>query len=246
MCSHVESIDDFTSGDVLCLNCGLVLDKIYISSTVENLDSKENTDFAMICRNNSREKDIREGVIDFINRTNIHSSFSEDITNNAIKVLSRFSHFPSILVIASACFVTLSKTKYPITLTKIENIVCENKRDKKNLFKMIVSLYQPGIYPNLSLHVANSALQGLELKFQDIESIKKNIFQLKCEYCTYSPLTVVGGHTILYFEDKQTLTFSSICFHIGVSKTAIYAYINPQRHKCLNNWKDVYKQLSSR
>ena len=132
------------------------------------------------------------------------------------------------------------------SMSKIENIVCENKKDKKNLFKMIVSLYQPGIYPNLSLHVANSALQGLELKFQDIESIKKNIFQLKCEHCTYSPLTVVGGHTILYLEDRQPLTFPSLCSDIGVSKTLIYAYINPQRHKCLNKWKEVYEKLSSR
>ena len=131
MCSHIESIDDFNSGDVLCLHCGLVLDKIYVSSTAEYLSSKENMNFGRISNKNSREKHIRENIIDFINKTNIHNSFLDEITDNTIKILSRFSHFPSILVIASACFVTLSKTKYLITLTKIENIVCQNKRGIK-------------------------------------------------------------------------------------------------------------------
>ena len=38
MCSHSEYIEDHTSGDVVCLTCGLVLDKIFLSSQKKDFD----------------------------------------------------------------------------------------------------------------------------------------------------------------------------------------------------------------
>ena len=112
---------------------------------------------------------------------------------------------------------------------------------------MVVCLQEPSIFPNLSSHVANSMLQGIDLNFQDIESIKKNMIQLKCEYCSYSPLTVVAGHTLLYLKNKnRSDSLSKIFFHVGVSKTSVYFFINRHRHKCVQNWNNVYNQFSSR
>ena len=246
MCSHGDYIEDYTSGDVVCLICGLVLDKIFLRVDKKDLDFSDQRQDKTISKK-LKEKDLSDNLINFLHSTNIHLSYYDEILRNATTLLSNFTYFRLPLIIASACFVTLSKTEYPITLSKLENFVCENKRDKKNFFKMVVSLQEPSIFPNLSSHVANHMLQGLDLNFHDIESIKKNLTQLKCEYCTYSPLTEVAGHTILYLKSKNNInSLSKICFHVGVSKTSVYSFINSQRHKCVQTWSNVYNQLSPR
>ena len=95
-------------------------------------------------------------------------------------LLKTFTHFPNILCIAAGTFITLSRSESNITLTKLQNIVAHNKRDKRNLFKMIVSIQQHDIKNNVSENIAGSIFHGLELTFQDIKSIKKNIVQLRC------------------------------------------------------------------
>ena len=246
MCSHSEYIEDHSSGDIVCLTCGLILDRIFLSSQTKDFDYGSTYKDERLSKN-LKEMDLQENIINFLHLTNIHFSFYDEVQKYSRTLLSEFTHFPISLIIASACFVTLSKTEHPITLSKLESLVCENKKDKKNLFKMVVCLQEPSIFPNLSSHVANSMLQGIDLNFQDIESIKKNMIQLKCEYCTYSPLTVVAGHTLLYLKNKnRSDSLSKICFHVGVSKTSVYSFINRHRHKCVRNWSNVYSQLSSR
>ena len=246
MCLHNDTIDDYSTGDVVCLICGLVLDKLFLSRESNNQSFVNLTKDEPFNKTN-RENNLHESVSDFLTRTNIHASYLDDILKNVKQLLLRFSHFPISLIIASACFVSLAKTEHPVALTKFESMVCESKRDKKNLFKMIVSIHEPSIYPNLSVHVANGMLQGLPLSYSDVESIKKNIKELKCEFCTYSPMTVIASHTLLYIKSKnQSTSLSEICLHIGVSKTSVYSFINKQRHICVKSWDNVYKQLSYR
>ena len=172
MCSHSEYIEDHTSGDVVCLTCGLVLDKIFLSS------QKKDFDYSCVYKDkflskNVKEIDLHENVTNFLYLMNIHFSFCDDVQKNAKILLSKFSYFPISLIVASACFVTLSKTKHPITLSRLENMVCENKRDKRNLFKMVVCLQEPSIFPNLSSHVANSMLHGLDSIFMILKVLKR-------------------------------------------------------------------------
>ena len=241
MCVHPETIEDYSSGDVICAKCGLVMDKIFLDSSSTNKEIEDNS-LSSVKTKERRVKNLRQETSDFLISMNIHLSFCEKILDNLKTLLARFTHYPFPLVVASACFVALSSTECPITLMRLENKICVNKRDKRNLFKMIGSFHQPFLYPNLSNHIANSMLQGLQLSFYHIETIKKNIDHLKCEYCTFSPLTVVTAHSFLYFKsEKLPISLATICFHVGVSKTAIYSYINEKRHKCVKLWSHVYE-----
>ena len=38
MCSHSEYIEDHSSGDIVCLTCGLILDRIFLSSQTKDFD----------------------------------------------------------------------------------------------------------------------------------------------------------------------------------------------------------------
>ena len=53
------------------------------------------------------------------------------------------------------------KSDYPISITRLENYVCINKRDKKNLYRMVVSLNQPNIQCNLSENIAQAKNNSL-------------------------------------------------------------------------------------
>ena len=245
MCDHIEIIDDYGTGDSVCKLCGLVLDKLYLQN-VNSKNIKED-----MARSGNASIGSHDGVrskievIDFMNMVNIHPSFEDEITINSEKLVKRFSHFPHSLIIASAAFVALGKSDYPLSITRLENYVCINKRDKKNLYRMVVSLNQPNIQCNLSENIAQGILQGLNLSFYDIKTIKKNIITLKCEFCTFSPLTVIAGHAYLYLKKvENSMSLANICLHLSVSKTSVYSYINSKRHKCVSSWEDVYNQLS--
>ena len=78
MYSHSEYIEDHTSGDVVCLTCGLVLDKIFLSS------QKKDFDYSCVYKDkflskNVKEIDLHENVTNFLYLMNIHFSFCDDV-----------------------------------------------------------------------------------------------------------------------------------------------------------------------
>ena len=240
MCTHKNTIEDFSTGDVICTDCGLILDAIFLHEP----NKKQIDPILYNCKENNNLKigNLKNQIKDFIILLNIHDSFIDNIVNNVKKLLIRFSHFSITLCIAAGIFVILSESEINITLTKLENIVAQNKRDKRNLFKMIVSIQQRNIKNNISENIADSILHGLDLTFSDIKSIKKNIVQLRCDYCTYNPLTVIASHTFLYMKEKKLSTkLGNICGVIGISKNSVYSYINVKKHKCVKAWYHVYK-----
>ena len=245
MCLHDNTIDDFTTGDLVCTECGLVIDKIFIPSNKEVHINYCVNELSKI--NGLSNEALMLNVKDFTHFLNIHHSFVDEIMENVKILLPRFNHFPLPMVIASSCYVVLSNNNSSIALSKLENVVCQNQRDKRNLFKMIVSLRQQNINSNQSENLVEAVLYGLNLSFKEIETIKKNIVELKCKYCTYSPLTVITSHTFLFMKYKyHSATLSSICSHVGITKNSVYSYINERKHNCVKNWYDVYKQLSYR
>ena len=146
MCTHQNVIEDFSTGDVICTDCGLILDAIFLHEP--NKKQIEPIPYNYSNNNNLRTENLKNQIKDFIILLNIHDSYIDTIVNNVKKLLIRFSHFPVTLCIAAGIFVTLSESESNITLAKLENIAAQNKRDKRNLFKMIVSIQQHNIKNN--------------------------------------------------------------------------------------------------
>ena len=65
MCSHSEYIEDHTSGDVVCLTCGLVLDKIFLSSQKKDFDYSCVYNDKFLSKN-VKEIDLHENVTNFL------------------------------------------------------------------------------------------------------------------------------------------------------------------------------------
>ena len=71
MCLHVETIKDHTSGDVICVKCGLVLEKIFLDSSIRDHEVK-NVGLNPIKSKKSRTTNLRHETKDFLISMNIH------------------------------------------------------------------------------------------------------------------------------------------------------------------------------
>ena len=146
------------------------------------------------------------------------------------------------MVIASACYITLSRNNCSLPLSRFENMVCRTMKEKKNLFKMIVSLNQYDVNANNPQNLVESSLCGLNLSFQEIQTIKKNIDTLRCQHCSYNPMSVLAGHTYLFLRNtNKEVSIAAISSRVGISKNSIYSYINQDKHKCVKTWYYAFK-----
>ena len=136
MCTHNSVTEDFSTGDVICTECGLVMDKILVNS---NQTRGQEEDFMHSVSSWSECKSL---IIDFVDSLNIGRNFVEEILKNLHVLQNSFPHSPLPLLIASSSYVTLSKNDCGFPLSMFENFVCSNSKDKKKMYKMIVALNQ--------------------------------------------------------------------------------------------------------
>ena len=241
MCAHSNVIEDFSTGDVICTECGLVMDKILLDSNQPRGQEKE---FIHSASSWSKCKSL---TIDFVDSLNIGRNFVEEILKNVHVLQNSFPHSPLPLLIAASSYGTLSKNNCGFPLSMFENFVCSNGKDKKKMYKMIVALNQSNSSSNQPQNLIETILPGLVFSFCDIQTIKKNIMTLECEHCSYNPLTVIGSHTFLTIKELELpLTIKSIASHVGISKNSIYSFIDPNKHSCVKTWDHVYQHISRR
>ena len=78
MCSHSEYIEDHSSGDIVCLTCGLILDRIFLTSQTKDFDYGSTYKDERLSKN-LKEMDLQENIINFLHLTNIHFSFHDEV-----------------------------------------------------------------------------------------------------------------------------------------------------------------------
>ena len=64
MCLHVETVEDHTSGDVICVKCGLVSEKIFLDSSIRDYEM-ENVSLSPIKSKKSRTTNLRHETKDY-------------------------------------------------------------------------------------------------------------------------------------------------------------------------------------
>lgn len=245
MCLHNDTIEDFTTGDVICTKCGVIMDKILIDPN--QVKPRTNLCVESYTLNDAtfNNNNIRLSVIDFVDSIHIHRSFVDEILKNVIILQKSFVYSPLSMLIAASCYTVLNKNCCSISLSKFEKYACKNNKDRKLLFKMIVTLGQSNTISNQAQNLVETSLHGIFCSFQEIETIKKNIVRLNCTYCSHNPLTVAASHTFLTLKRRKVpLTITFISSHMGISKNSIYSFIDPKKHSCVKDWDYVYEQLS--
>ena len=220
MCNHVEILDN---GEYICSECGLVLGQEYVSVSTP----------ASSLIIPSQKYDVYLNVCNILEKLYLNNAFyAVQVCESMNKYLSRCKHKEE-LKIGAGIFYTLSKNDIPYQISKIARIVCLDKCDYKIFYKLIQHFPQKNTLHNDESQLVNLLLSNLPKK--DIENITKKIQKLKCEYCSYSPITQIAGISYLYFKycknDKKPL--KSIYDSFLISPNSVYLHIN---HSCVKNW----------
>ena len=220
MCDHLEILDN---GEYICVKCGVVIRQEYLCSNgyvkpVNTID-KNSEVYLNICN-----------ILEKLHFSNV--SYSDQVYKNINKYLSNYKH-RSELKIGAGIFYVLSLNDIPYQISKIARLVCLNNKEYKILYKLIQVFPQSKLLQNDVFNLINLTLSNYEKK--DIDCISKRVKSLKCEYCSYSPITQIAGISYLYFKKykKEKISLKSLCESLLISQNSVYLYL---KHSCVKNF----------
>ena len=192
MCDHWEVLD---RGEYICKKCGLVLGQEYVS--INEYDKTTN-----IVNINY---DLYFSVCNVLEKLHLSDvSYSEEVYEVVNKYLSDYKYNIE-LKIGASIFYVLSLREIPYQINKIARLVCLNTNDYKKLFKLIQVFPQKTTIQNNEFELLELVLSFLEKS--DVVNISRKIRDLKCDFCSYSPITQIAGITYLYFKNCKKETY---------------------------------------
>lgn len=240
MCQHINTVTDVHEGSIICIECGMVVDTLLLVNNIELRYFNKNILDLNI--NNP----TRDDIIKLLDVLQIHNSYISDIEclYNQCKV--NFRNIPNLFIIAGCLFIATVKHGLILPLPQLETRLQCNKQEQKYISKVVDFLTGHTMSMNDPCNMLEYTIKSLNLPYKTIATIKENIVQLKCDFCSFNPITIIAGHVYLHLKerDDKRLSVTDISSSLVASKNSVYKFINPSKHPCLHKWKHVYKSLS--
>jgi len=217
MCDHCEILD---GGEYICKNCGLVLGQEYVSDN----------DYSKSINTINTNYDLYFNVCNILEKLHLSDvRYGEEVCEIVNKYLRNYK-YTTELKIGASIFYVLSIREIPYQINKIARLVCLENNDYKKLFKLIQVFPQKNTIQNNEFELIDLVLSFLEKS--DVVNISKKIKDLKCEFCSYSPITQIAGITYLYFKNckKEKKSLKSLCNSLLISQNSVYLYL---KHSCI-------------
>ena len=213
-CEHQHTVEDISCGDLVCTDCGLVLDKIYLPTTKDKAPPR-------------KERIIPDSCIDLlvedmcnkchIENENIKSLASKKWQNMKRIYKKNVCQESSILI---SIYTALIESQVPRPL----NHLCAqtNITSKKvwNYLKANDTFYKPSLMCEYFLHVMN-------LPFKHLEEIRKMVEKLETRY-VFSQKTLIASCAYIYLRNqaniskKMKISISRLAKQLGISSMAMY------------------------
>jgi transcription initiation factor TFIIIB Brf1 subunit/transcription initiation factor TFIIB len=201
-CEHDKKFEliDIHTGDIVCSNCGKVLD---INFQQQNKEEVFNY-------NLNEQKDI-ENILD---QLHLPESYVDFVIDNYKKKFRNKKNMNTIDKISTCIYSTINTYDNCISLRSLSNIT---KREPKH------------IKSNIKLHntdeLANKYLIQLNISYKDQSVIKSEI--KKYINTGYNPLTTIAGIIYNYCRrNKINHSISHISKIIGISPISIRRFLN--------------------
>ena len=250
MCEHRLQIEDVTQGDVVCGNCGLVLDKIYcFEPNISNfcfekyLQIEKNINEQKIDTKNKRDSsfagnDLLITLVDKLHLNgNIRNSIFqlwETIKQWYFKKKKKYKFKLEELVVM-AVYEGLIQEKIPRPMSHL----CQDAGVKPKTVWRWVKLYkQDNSLSNKVTHeVFNTTnmleyfLQPLHLNFQELQLVKQKVKEH--ENCSYAPKTLAAACAYVFLKETRTTPISvkNIANILNVSVMSLYRCYKKLRNK---------------
>ena len=216
-CSHINQIDDMSSGDYICTDCGVVLDKIFIS-TVRDV-------------NKERNSKILSGNDEFLAEMLEKLHLSSYIANHVYSEILNSQGFQpnySNLALARGLYQTLAKLGFAISAKdvcavsgfpskKILNVSANETKTPSSLNSIseIVCLKIDDILERLC--------GKLGIGYKEYTVIKKSV---GVRYSGFNPTTVASSYIYLYCrKNLKKIKLKAICEVSGISCMSVHRFI---------------------
>lgn len=210
-CSHLNQVTDMTCGDIICTDCGLVVDRVFTYSHV-----KVNEDLKI----RESKNDFLAELLEKLHLPHFITAHVEAQLDAQVKIRA-----PSNLLIAQCLYQALAKLNIPITSRDIcsvsgfssKNIQADsciktaNEKDVSNIVFLEID------------DIIDRICGKLSLSYKDCTLIKNSV---QVRYSGYNPSTVASSYIYLYCkQNKLKLKLKTICTVSGISCMSVHRFI---------------------
>ena len=241
LCNHNSQIEDFNRGDVVCTDCGLVMDQIYCS---EHRNSKWNTINVNHINYNlfngvkniskkylSEEKDL---LLTLCDKLHLNESVKTTILQYWEKVKTWLTqnkpriklNLRGLVVMALYEGLIIEKTPRPMSH------LCQDAGVEPKIVWRLIKLYKQNNYGDRTEGQNNDIfkttemieyfLQPLKLTFQEIQAVKEKVKFY--EGCSFAPRTLVAACAYTFLKETKNLNPSvkNTARILGISVMSLY------------------------
>ncbi len=231
MCNHQYPIEDTRQGDVVCTECGLVIDKIYCESNLESKWEKIrnfNEEIEQNSHHLSKEKNVLKNLCNKLHLNN-------DVTNAIFNLWSEITawHYrkngkikinPKGLVVMTL-YQGLIKEKIPRPISHL----CQEVGINPKMVWRWIKLYRQDsidmIRTENSLKAKDMAeyfLQPLQLTYQEMMTIEEKLD--KNENSSFAPRTLLAACAYAFLKETRSIypSVKNTARVLGVSVMSLY------------------------
>lgn len=207
-CSHINQIADMASGDNICTDCGLVLDRIFISPDKDRkyLENSPSDDF----------------LTELLEKLHLPKNIASYVDSN-LSTFDRASDRHSHLSIARCLYRAASKLGLPVTARDVcavsgfssKKILEESSAISKRGYSSVICISIDDILEKLCGKLA--------ISFKDFTLIKKSV---QVRYSGFNPATVATAYIYLYCKKSlKSIKLKDICAISGISCMSVHRFI---------------------
>ena len=188
-CDHQRTIDDVSTGDLICTDCGLILDQIYLPQIKTHLPDSRETNRLI------PNPEIMDTVDRMCGKCNI------DDENVKRKILLKLQNFEnekhgclesSVLM---CIYTTLIESKVPRPLNHLCALTNINMSKVRLYLKDKDSFYRPNLMCEYFLH-------SLNLSYKDVEEIKAMVKLLENKF-VFSQKTLIASCAYIFLRKSK-------------------------------------------
>ena len=231
MCNHQYPIEDTRQGDVVCTECGLVIDKIYCESNLETKWEKIrkfNEETEQNSHHLSKEKKVLKNLCNKLHLNN-------DVTNAIFNLWSEITawHYPKngkIKInpkglVVMTLYQGLIKEKNPRLISHLCQEVGINPKMVWRWIKLYRQDSNDTIRTENSIKAKDMAeyfLQPLQLTYQEMTTIEEKLD--KNENSSFAPRTLLAACAYAFLKEKRALypSVKNTARVLGVSVMPLY------------------------
>lgn len=229
MCVHENLVLDYSSGDEICSECGLVTDRIMLCKQSESVNIEL---FA-------REDELTNVV----NKLEISSLFYQEIVL-MVKRIQQICRCSQTHALSLSLYIFCCDNEILRPLHMILYYCGISQKDFSKVLKCYSRHLSRGVKNIVDKEIGimnpcfNNDSSNLNLNYFQQMEIMKHVKESKC-LCLYHPNTIFASFTYLYLKkEDESITVKDIAQHFNISAISVYRYMNTSTHACAVKFKN--------